>query len=319
MMGDNRGARASGPHHEAGQRPALHIALLLACVLAGCGGSKEATEAVDRKLDVASRAGTMALENEQPAEAAKQYRAALARAHEIDDIEAIGDSGYNLAVTELRRGNAREAQRVAVSTRKEIERRGRAPFPALLLVEGMAAYRLGDRATAEALADRIVARREEPLVLARGYYLKGLIAADRNDAAAVRAAAAAIGPSKDAAAEADRQELLARAAALAGDGTAGRTAAERAAELRRTTLDYRGMAQALALAGEAAERENRSDRAADLFLRAGRSAMLQNDFRSANTWLARARLNARQAGANDVTTQIDALLRESATRRAAQS
>ena len=32
----------------------------------------------------------------------------------------------------------------------------------------------------------------------------------------------------------------------------------------------------------------------------------------------RARLNARQAGANDVTAQIDALLRESATRRAAQ-
>ena len=52
---------------------------------------------------------------------------------------------------------------------------------------------------------------------------------------------------------------------------------EQAADQRRLALDYRGMARALSLAGEAVLRQGRAADAAVLFLRAGRSALLQGD------------------------------------------
>ena len=305
-------------HHSrvSGLKPAI-LPLILATALAACGGgSKEAAgPPPDRRLDVAARSGALALADDQPAEAARQYRSGLARAQEMDDIEAIGDLGFNLAVVELRQGNAREALRVARLTREEIERRKKTPFAALLLVEGMALYRSGDRAGAAAMASRVAARTYEPAAASRARYLQGLIAADSGDAAGVRAAAAGIGPSKVPDIEGDRQELLAREAMLLANYAAARSAAEQSADLRRTALDYRGMADALGLAGEAAEREQRSELAADYFLRAGRSALMRNDTRVADRWLQRARVNAQRAGAADIRAQIDALMREAASRR----
>jgi hypothetical protein len=64
--------------------------------------------------------------------------------------------------------------------------------------------------------------------------------------------------------------------------------AARAGELRQTTLDYRGLARALALEGAAAERAGDKAAAADLFLRAGRSAADQKDRELAKRWLRQA-------------------------------
>ena len=47
-------------------------------------------------------AGQLAFELERSEEAAAQYRTALNRAQARDDADAIGDTGYDLAVAELR-------------------------------------------------------------------------------------------------------------------------------------------------------------------------------------------------------------------------
>src|SRR5215472_18329749 len=72
------------------------------------------------------------------------------------------------------------------------------------------------------------------------------------------------------------------------DAALAQQQAARAAELRQTTLDYRGLARALALEGVAAERAGDKVAAADLFLRAGRSAVMQGDQSNARVWLGRA-------------------------------
>ena len=61
-----------------------------------------------------------------------------------------------------------------------------------------------------------------------------------------------------------------------------------AAGLRQATLDYRGLARALAIEGVAVEHAGDKIAAADLFLRAGRSAAAQGDKTSARDWLRRA-------------------------------
>ncbi len=79
----------------------------------------------------------------------------MTRAHERDDLEAIGDSGYNLAVAELHANAPDHALAAARATRAEIERRGAKPFPVLLLVEATALYRTGAAAEADVAAQRI--------------------------------------------------------------------------------------------------------------------------------------------------------------------
>jgi hypothetical protein len=79
------------------------VAIVLALALAACGGSEPPPAAPsDETLSRDTRAGRLAYLQERPEEAIAQYRAALARAQARDDITAIGDLGYNLAVAELR-------------------------------------------------------------------------------------------------------------------------------------------------------------------------------------------------------------------------
>ena len=72
-----------------------------------------------------------------------QYRAALTRAQERDDLEAIRDIGYDLTVVELRANAPDRALTDARATRTEFEHRGAEPFPALVLAEATALYRTG--------------------------------------------------------------------------------------------------------------------------------------------------------------------------------
>src|SRR5262249_47387336 len=85
--------------------------------------------------------------------------------------------------------------------------------------------------------------------------------------------------------QADAKELDARASLRGRDFATARGDAEEAAALRQKTLDYRGLARALALAGAAAEGAGDTKSAADLYLRAGRSAAVQGDEVSARKWL----------------------------------
>src|SRR5437879_1951370 len=198
-------------------------------------------------------AGQLASELERNEEAAAQYRTALNRAQARDDADAIGDTGYDLAVAELRANAPEKALTDARATRIELERRGSKPFPALLLAEATALCRTRAAAEADRSAQRIQ-QSEDPDAVARATFLRGLIADDRGDEAGLTTAADALTTAKTPPFEADSAELSARLALLRSDPSQARQQAARAAELRQTTLDYRGLARALAIEGAAAER-----------------------------------------------------------------
>jgi hypothetical protein len=264
-------------------------ALLLPLLFADCGGSApdSGTPLTDKMLQRQTHAGQLAFELERNEEAAAQYRTALSRAQARDDPDAIGDTGYNLAVAELRANAPDKALADARATRIELERRGSKPFPALLLAEATALYRTGAAAEADWAARRIQ-QSEDADAVARATFLRGLIADDRGDDAGLATAADALTTAKTPPFEGDSAELSARLALRRGDPARAREQATHAAALRQATLDYRGLARALAIEGVAVERAGDKIAAADLFLRAGRSAAAQGDKTSARDWLRRA-------------------------------
>jgi tetratricopeptide (TPR) repeat protein len=285
---------------------AFGLVVLLA--LAGCGGGKPADEGPppDNRLEQANRAGTRALALNQTEQAIKQYRAALAVAYERDDAVAIGDVGYNLAVAQLRAGAAAEAARTAREVRAELDRRHQPPPSELILVQAAAAYRQGAGDEATALAQEVLARPGLPPETAtRAWYIRGAVSADRGDAQGLAQALAAIPPSAQPDQEADRHELAGRAAVLAGADDRAASEFEQAADQRRLALDYRGMTRALSFAGDAVLRQGRTEEAAILFLRAGRSALLQGDAVSGRKLLDRADSLAKQSGATGVSAEVD--------------
>lgn len=248
--------------------------LVWLAVLAGCSASPGPTTPQDETLRRLNDAGDAAYNLEEPGQAAEQYRAALGRARQRDDATAIDDAGFNLATAELRENRPKAAMKTAAELRAELSQRGVAD-PAFDLVTATALFRLGDLAAADRAAAPLAAGRNRALADA-AWFLRGLIADARGDASLLHQAAAALSPAAD---PADKAELRARVAhdpALAAH----------AADLRRTALDYRGMARALALAAQYTPDPAGS---ADLFLRAGQSAAEQHDAAQARAWLLQVR------------------------------
>ena len=262
------------------------LPLLLLLLFAACGASKPYSSPEDRTLQRYTQAGRLAFEMERPEEAITQYRLALRRAKERDDLPAIGDLGYDLAVAELAANQPNDALATARATRAELQRRGAAVFPDLDFAEATALYRTGSLTDADALAARVQAASGP--AAARASLLRGLIADERGDIPGLRAATAALTEATTKTQEADAAELGARLRLREADPRGARAAAEYSAELRRTTRDYRGVARALSVAAAAAQTEGDTAGAADLYLRAGRSAAAHGEGTQAREWLAHA-------------------------------
>jgi hypothetical protein len=217
---------------------------LLPLLIAGCGASAPdpAAPLTDEILQRDTNAGRLAYELERDEEATTQYHAALTRAQERDDLAAIGDAGYNLAVVELRANAPDRALADARATRAELERRGATLFPALLLAEATALNRTGAVAEADRAAQAIQ-RAGDVDAAARATFLRGLIADERGDGTGLAAAVDALNAAKTPPLEADFAELAARLALRRSDPAHAQRQAARAAELRQKALDYRGLAQ----------------------------------------------------------------------------
>jgi tetratricopeptide (TPR) repeat protein len=268
--------------------------------LAGCGGAPEPPPPPDQEMESLYRVARFAYDRGQYEQAAILYDRVLARAYARDDLAAISEIGYESALARLREGRPGEAAAQARRVREELDRRGGEPFAELFLVEAVALYVSGEPAAAAA-ADAALSRAGNgAAVAARATYIKGMIAADRKDPAGVGGAIAGLGAPVQPDLRADKLELVGRQRLLEGKPDAALPILLETADLRRETKDYSGMARALAFAGEAAASTGRTVEAADLFLRAGRSAAQQPDRRDAEAWLKRAVALATGADRKDI-------------------
>jgi tetratricopeptide (TPR) repeat protein len=293
---------------------------LAALALAACGGSPvDPGPPPDAKLDQANRAGSQALSMDMPSLAVSQYKTALQRAYERDDAGAIADVSYNLALAQMRAGDAKAAIATVRDAQRDLERR-RAAVPAeLFLVLAAASYRSNDFAAADSAAQQALSRTSGDSDTApRAWFIRGLVAAQRGDGQGLAQAIAALPPSKQADLQADREELEGRAALLDNRPAEALALFQRAAANRQQALDYRGMARALSSAADAAERSGQAAEAADLLLRAGRSALLQGDNATALPLLRRAEETARQTGQSGIVDEVARLRKAAAERTAAK-
>jgi tetratricopeptide (TPR) repeat protein len=287
------------------------FAVLAALLLAACGTADKA-EVKDEQLQRSLSAARSAYLQGQPELAVSLYREALERARVRDDGAAIAEISHDLGAAELQKGDAAAALASARTGIEELDRRQIPATAPLRLVEAVALYRLGHTAEA-ASAARLVAAdgRADPVVRARAAFVDGLIAAQAGDLATVERALSQLpAPDKQPELAVDRVELTGWRALLMGDLPRARQAFRDAADGRRLALDYRGMGRVLAAAGDAAMRDGDIADAADLYLRAGRSAMIRGDHAQARAWLGRAETLADRARTPDLRNQARALMQE---------
>jgi len=265
------------------KRPFGWATLLL---VAGCGGHPAPNAPEDAKLAQAGDSGRQSLEFGRVKQAASEYRQAYTLALARDDVQAIGNSGYNLAVVQLADGDAAGALRTALRTRDALAMRAAPGFAELDLVQSAALHRLGRDLDADVLAARAQATAGNPDILARASYVRGLIADTRGDAAGVTAALAGFGRPKTPSADwqADHEELTARLNLLDGQYRQAAVHAQHAADIHRAELEYRAMANTLALAALAMQRAGSPRAAASLYVQAAESAAARGDTASAGRW-----------------------------------
>lgn len=256
-------------------------------LMAGCGGHPAPTTLEDATLGRAADSGRQSLEFGRLKQAASEYRQAYTLALARDDVQAIGNTGYDLAVVQLADDDPVGAVRTTLQTRDALAVRGAPSFAELDLVQSAALHRLGRDPEAETLAARAQATAGSPDIRARASYVRGLIADTRSDAAGVVAALAGFGqpttPSADW--QADHEELTARLDLLHGQYRQAAVHAQHAADIHRAELEYRAMADTLALAAEAMQRAGSPQEAASLYLQAGESAAARGDTASVRRWL----------------------------------
>ena len=279
------------------------LLLLVAC----SSSSDQPGPPEDQTLVRHEQAGKIAADLDRPEEAVVQFEAALKQAQARDDLQAIADLSFSLAVAQLRANRPQDALATTQLARAELVRRGSQPAPPLLLAEASALYRLGRQDDADSLATTIEAAGDANAA-AGASFLRGLIADQAGDEAGLRNALARLSGVSAPLRMADRQELQARLALRQDDLAGARAAAKQAAGIRQEALDYRGMVRALAVAGQAAERAGDNEAAADLYLRAGRSAAAQSDSDTARPWLEKALSLSKDSSSREAAdTALDGL------------
>jgi len=275
---------------------------VVSALLSGCGSTPPAAQPEDTILQRDSDAAKLAFSMQRPEEAAVQYAKAFKQALARDDAGAIGDYGYDLAVANLAANKPKDALAAARLTHTELANRGIAPFPALLLAEASALYRLGDRAQADNLAANVEVG-HDPAAAAGAAFLRGVIADESGNQAGVYAALARFAHPANNAESADAFDLAARRDLAARIFPRAESEADHAVDLRRIELDYRGMARALAVEAEAAADAGDRATAAKLYIRAAQSAAAQPDAGSARHWLRQALAQANTPRLRQVVRQ----------------
>ncbi|MGD8391698.1 MAG: hypothetical protein PVH74_09200 [Desulfobacterales bacterium] len=293
------------------------IGLLMAVAvltLSGCGSSppKQKGPAPDQALERFNRAARQAYDKGRLEQAANFYRRALERAYARDDTAAILDAQYNLAVCLLNLNSYQEALDVVRRAETEMALTDHGKSLDFLLLEATILHRRGDLDQAWQITDQILSRQIEAssAVGSKTHFLRGLMASERGDMTQLRAEITALGQPEQSRLRADRQELVGRLAMAEQNWDTAIEAFDSASNLRRETLDYRGMVRVVVLAGEASQKAGRTREAAIYYLRAGRSAFWQDEFDDARQWLNQSARLATSAGEDQILQEARNLLQQ---------
>ena len=273
-------------------------------VLSSCGSSPQVQEqaAGDPGLERLNQAARQAFDRGRITQAASLYRRALERALVRDDTKAVVDAQYNLALCLARWGAHDEALRHIGQAETELSISDQHRLADLLLLKALLYYKTARPDDAWEVTRQILsmAHQTAPDVRSRTHYLRGLIAAERGDMGQLRDEIAALGNPGNPILRGDLMELNGHLAMGEQNWDAAVKAFDGAASLRRETLDYATMARVLALAAEASSKAGNATAAAQRFLRAGRSAGLQEDYKAARLWLGHAERLAAEAGEDEI-------------------
>jgi tetratricopeptide (TPR) repeat protein len=270
----------------------------------GCSSSPTVQDRsdTDEEFERTSRAARMAFDTGKLQQAVDLYNQALDRAYVLDDLNAIVDSKYNLAVCLTRLGSYGQALEQVNQAKAELDRTNRSIPADILLLEATIVYRMDELDNAWQLTEMILldASRLSEAVQSKTHFLRGLIAVERGDIHQLRHEITALGKPSAVGLRADREELLGRLAVAEGNWREAMGAFDNTVAFRRDDFDYREMANALALAAWACEQAGKLSEASKRYLRAGRSAAQQGGNHNATNWLTRAEKLAAEAG--DETT-----------------
>jgi tetratricopeptide (TPR) repeat protein len=271
-------------------------------LVGGVGCSSAPTEQsrfeVDEEFERTNRAARMAFDTGKLQQAVGLYQQALERAYILDDLNAIVDSQYNLAVCLTGLNSYVEALERVNQSKAELARTNQNIPADILLLEATIVYRLGKLDDAWQLTDKILLdpSRLAEAIQSKTHYLRGLIAGEWDDINQLRLEIASLGKPSTAGFRADREELVGRLAMAQSNWNEAIEAFDRTAEFRRDDFDYSEMVNALALAAWACEQAGKPSEASKRYLRAGRSAARQGENRDALNWLNRAEKLAQEAG-----------------------
>ncbi|WP_162993403.1 hypothetical protein [Asaia bogorensis] len=231
--------------------------------LTGCGGagSRDASRPDQDYLN-AMEVGRDSFDLTHADQAKTQFETAYGRALLRDDVLAIRDAGYNLAVAELAMGDAKAALDTVRRVHGDMALRGDAPSPALDLVAVAAYCRLGQNTQAIQLVRQIST--DDPALVERRAFLQGIAADELGDMALLSTSlnALPVSPRPPRLERADRAELTSRLLLRQGQFAQAEAQALVAVDLRRDMLDYRGLARALDGAARAAQAAGETSRAA---------------------------------------------------------
>jgi len=283
-------------------------ALLLLCFEAGCGGSRQVRSEApvgDREFDRLSRMARSAFESGQIDQAINRYEKALARAYIADDLDAIVNTRYNLGVCYLRKEDFGAASETVEAAQRELQTAGRSIPADLLLVKAAALFYSGFLDQAWQITEDILSMHPAPSIdaLSRTHFLRGRVAADRNNSDQLRKEIAALGEPALPGLQADRFELIGREAMLDGRWEDAVAALDQAARKRAENGNYRLMADTLAAAARACEEGRRPVDGAYRYLRAARSAALSGDTARATAWLQESVRLAEQTGSDSILAE----------------
>lgn len=292
-------ARAAIARASAG---AMLVALF--SILAACGGGTSVEELPrSDRLERTNRVAGVAFEQGRYAQAESLYQRVAELAYERDDINAAVDAQYNAAVCLVRLDRIDEADALLKRTKSELGRAGQAEPIELRLLEATVLYRQQRYQEARSTAEQIIAAYPDSQAAQRAQFLRGLIAAEQQDAARLRAAIAEIGDTTDGRLQADRMELAGHLALLERRYDASVAEFIESAQLRSAASDYRGTVRALAKAGKASEAAGNPGQASVHYLRAGRSALHQGARERAYALLSEAQILAESAGDADTARE----------------